>query len=392
MPSKPLLFTVTYGGWYQRTTLHLSEIYDLFALGHSNLPLSPDKLRHFHQNFEFVSVIRQAGDLEYVVATTRHGIEVRYYEDGLYILELKSTDIKSAQDRLSRYFDLYINPALSYIFSLGAPTPKILANIKTTHPTVITTVSSKPATVLKEYNFGDVYSQIVSKNLSVYKTPNYIIIFTSPNSFHPRELIEMQIFFREFKDQLQKYLDIHRDIWEEISDIKEKGVIVGSDVESIRSRLDSYQKTISLIKSRINQMGAYVHTRSSLAHKLDIEKDLLSIFQYKFETLSDTHSYIQEIWKMTQDYIDQAIQVVVEVKNQTTNNSINSLRLITTIGVLSGIIGYLSKDKFPEITIVGVWYFIILILGTWAINQLIGYIYQKSKYKLKFTSKLGIKT
>ncbi len=44
MPSSSPRFTVTFGGWYQRTTLHLSEIYDLFALGHSGLKLEQTKL------------------------------------------------------------------------------------------------------------------------------------------------------------------------------------------------------------------------------------------------------------------------------------------------------------------------------------------------------------
>lgn len=392
MSTRPLQFTVTYGGWYQRTTLHLSEIYDLFAHGRSDLSLSPEKISSFHRQFEFVSVTRQAGNFEFVKAITRHGIEIRYYEDGLYILETKSPDVKSAQAHLRQYFEECIHPAISYIFSLGAPTPKVLADIKTTHPTVIYTSSSKPLSILKTIEFGEVYSQITSKSLSVYKTPSYIVIISPPNTPYPQELIEMQIFFREFKDHLQRYLNIHREIWEEISNIKEKGAIVGKDVESIRSRLDSYQKTISLIKSRINQMGTYIQTRSTLAKKLDIENDLLSIFQYKFETLKDTHAYIQEIWKMTQEYVDTAIQVIVEVKNQSANNSINSLRLITTLSVLAGIFGYLSKTQFPEITPIGIWYFVVLILGTWLINQMISYFYQKAKYKLKFTTNIGIKS
>jgi len=157
----------------------------------------------------------------------------------------------------------------------------------------------------------------------------------------------------------------------------------------VRGRLDSLQKTISLIKSRINQMGSYVKTRGSIAKKLEIDSQLLSIFQYKYETLVNTLNYIQEIWKMTQDYIDTAIAVVVEVKNQSANNSIQSLRLITTVGVLSGIIGYLSKVEFPSVTWIGVWYFFMLITGTWLINQLISLVYQNIKYKLKFTKKIG---
>ena len=391
MPKTAHLFTVTFGGWYQRTTLHLSEIYDLFALGKSSLNLSSEKISHFHQHFDFVSVSREASDLEYVKAVTRDGIEVRYYEDGLYVLEMKSADVAIAQEKISKYFEDILHPAISYIFSLGAPTPKILAAIKTRHPTVVSVTSDSPESVLKSYDFGPVYSQISSGDFSVYKTPEYILIFT-PSEVHARDLIEMQIFFREFKDQLQRYLDIHRQIWEEISEIKEKGVIYGNQVEDLRSRLDSYQKTINLIKSRINQMSSYVRTRASLAKKLELEGELSSIFQYKFETLIDTHSYIQEIWKMTQDYVDTAIQVIVEVKNQSSNNSINSLRLITTIGVLSGIFGYLSKDSMPKFTATGLWYFLILLFGTWLINQAINHIYKNLKYQLKFTRQIGIKS
>ena len=54
-------------------------------------------------------------------------------------------------------------------------------------------------------------------------------------------------------------------MWEEISDIKERKVIKGKDVEEVRMQLDAYQKTINLISSRINQMGAYVHTRADIA-------------------------------------------------------------------------------------------------------------------------------
>ena len=36
---------VTFGGWYQRTTLHLTEIYDFFKYGTSRLSLSKGKLK-----------------------------------------------------------------------------------------------------------------------------------------------------------------------------------------------------------------------------------------------------------------------------------------------------------------------------------------------------------
>ena len=92
---------------------------------------------------------------------------------------------------------------------------------------------------------------------------------------------------------------------------------------------------------------------------------------------------------MTSDYLATALQVVIEVKNQSAANGIQSLRLITTVGVLAGIIGYLSKDTFPTVTIIGVWYYVLLLSLTWAINFTIGYIYKNIRYELKFSSLSG---
>ncbi|MBP9817622.1 hypothetical protein KBC75_02575 [Candidatus Shapirobacteria bacterium] len=393
MPSQKNQTTVTFGGWYQRTTLHLSEIYDLFARGKSHLNLSLVKLENYFNQFDFISVTREPGDFEYVKAVTKSGIEVHYYEDGLYVLSLNSSDVLQAEAKLRHYFDTTLHPAISYIFSLGAPTPKVLAAIKTPHQTVIS-INSGQSPLSKQdlagLKIGEVYSQITTNKLTVHKTPSYIIIVSPPKFTHTREMVEMQIFFREFKDQLQRYLDLHRQIWEEISVIKERGSISGTEIEPLRQQLDSYEKTINLIKSRIAQMSSYVRTRSSIAKKLELDDALLSLFQYKYETLIDTHAYIQEIWKMTSDYVTTAIQVLNEAKAQSTANGINSLRMITTVGVLAGIFGYLTKDQLPKFTLVGFWYFFVLVIGTWLIDKLVARFYQQQKYKLKFTEKIGI--
>ena len=75
-----------------------------------------------------------------------------------------------------------------------------------------------------------------------------------------REIIESQIFFREFKSQLHRYLAIHRILWEKIKVIKERGEIRGNDIDSLRNELSVYQKTVNLIGARIDQMPAYVKT------------------------------------------------------------------------------------------------------------------------------------
>lgn len=384
----PVHATVSFGGWYQRTTLHLSEVYDLFSFGSSRLPLDSEKLLSLQQGLDLEKVTRETGSLEYVQALTNEGIEIRYYEDGLYILEQRTGDIKSSQKLLEDYFEHKFLPAVNYIFSLGAPTPKILANIETKHPTVVSLfVAKRGSFQIDRELYGEVYSSLTSGGVTVHKTPSHIFIVTSVPSVPIRDLVEMQIFFREFKDQLEKYLNIHRVMWEKIEDIKDQRKIQGNRLEDMRKRLDSYQKTIDLISNRINQMGSYIGTRRSISQNLKIEEQLTSLFQYKFEVLQDTLCYIKEIWAMTKDYLKSAIQVLVEIQNKTANTSINSLRLITTIGVVAGIFGYLARDQWPKVTPIGLFYFALLLALTWVINTIVGYAYKRRSYELTFTER-----
>lgn len=388
MPNKSN-FKVTFGGWYQRTTLHLSEIYNLLELGKSKLRLNKKKLKDFQILLDLKEVTREAESLEYVKAITNTGIEIRFFEDGLFIFETTTNDINSGQRLLKQYFNNVFNPATSYIFSLGAPTPKILANIEAVHPIVVSISTKKPDSYKVNANkYGEVYSNILSNKIGVYKTPKHIFVVSSKGEEkNVSDLVEMQIFFREFKDQLEKYLDIHRNIWEEISEIKERKFIKGNDVGEIREKLESYKKTVDLIRSRINQMEAYIKTRQSISKDLKIETHLNSLFQYKFDILSNTHSYITDIWNMTSDYINSAIQIVVELENKATNVSIKTLQLITSVGVVSGVLGYLAGNKIPKVTKTGLIYFFLLLVATLLINWIISKYYRNLKYKLKFTKR-----
>lgn len=380
---------VYFGGWYQRTTLHLTEIANFFSEGKSDLPLAKEKLGQLREGLELTSVGREAGSLEFVRAQTKEGIEIDYYEDGLYVLKLASSNIIEAKKKLESYYHERFAPAVAYIFSLGAPTPKELANIKTVHPIAVSVISKDPENFVVDEKYGEVYSSITSKELTVKKTPHFIFLITTPQyQEFTKGLTEMQIFFREFKDQLQKYLDIHRKLWEEISDIKERKLIKGKEVERVRLQLDAYQKTINLISSRINQMGAYVHTRADMAKEMKLTEHLSSIFRYKFEVLTNTHNYIKEIWVMTNNYLSSAISVISEIKGQATNKSIQSLQLITTYGVVGGIVGYLSRDTLPRITGQGMTYFGVLILVTLVVNWLVKLTYRGVKYKINFVERV----
>ncbi len=378
---------VYFGGWYQRTTLHLTELFDLFAYGNSQLNLASEKLALFKSNLDFNTVERQYDFLEYILAKTNSGILLKYYEDGLYILETDNDDLLAGKKLLEDYYNQKLHPATSYIFSLGAPTPKVLANIKTVHPTIVVTTAK---TEIEKY--GQVYSKMSSGGITVYKSSEFIFV-TGPASKKEvlENLVGMQIFFREFKDQMEKYLNIHRSVWEEISELRNQEYIQGKQVSSLISKLENYQYTINLISSRINQMTTYINTRASIAQKLSIVEDLSVLFKYKFEGLADTHKYIQELWNMTIRYLNDSLTIVRSIEAKTLNTSIQSLQIITSIGVFSGIIGYLSRDKLPSVNTFGILYLIGLLAVVWGVNKLIKISYKNTRYQTNFPKQEQLK-
>src|SRR3989338_7647733 len=124
------------GGWFQRTTLHLSEIYDFLKEAKSELALDQQKLRELRDSLEIGAMEMRIGNLDYIEFRSKSGIAVKVYEDGLIVLNNPQPAgvIKDLIGELTSYYENKLSPAISYIFSLGAPFPKKLANIKTIYP------------------------------------------------------------------------------------------------------------------------------------------------------------------------------------------------------------------------------------------------------------------
>jgi hypothetical protein len=233
--------------------------------------------------------------------------------------------------------------------------------------------------------YGKVIKETFSREIAVFRTNDYIFIVGTPNKDESIDfIVEMEIFFKEFKDQLHKYLNIHRKIWEEISDIKERKYIRGKEVEDYRAKLESYKKTIDLIDNRINQMSSYAHTRGSLSKHLNVEEPLKILFQYKFEDLFNTLAYIKEIWKMTVNYVNSSISVLVEVANKNSMSGIRSIQVLASIGVVTAVIGLLTRDTLPSFTSTGAMYLIGIVVSVYILDLIIKQFARLKKYKLKF--------
>lgn len=134
------------GGWFQRTTLQLSEIYDFLRDGSSKLALDKKKLVKLHDALDLSEIDYGVDGLEYLKFSTRVGVNVKVFEDGLIVLNdanVTEFSLFNDIDALANYYENKLSPALSYLFSLGAPIPKELANIETVFPYFIVLNNSK---------------------------------------------------------------------------------------------------------------------------------------------------------------------------------------------------------------------------------------------------------
>lgn len=373
------------GGWFQRTTLHLTEIWDFLKHGESNLDISKDDLKNARESLFLDTVSRESGPLEYILVKTNKDISYRIYEDGLIILEKDFRVLKDDFDEIKDYYDNKLSKAISLVFSKGAPVPKELANIKNVLPYIvtITDASHDDMNHIFEDFKEEIYSNVSTQNIEVFRSSGIILINNLHDENLTREIIESQIFFREFKSQLHRYLTIHRILWEKIKIIKERGEIKGSDIDSLRNELSLYQKTINLIGARIDQMPAYVKTRQKITDVEKIDSYLQPLFQFKFETLLDTHEYIKHLWKMTENYLNSAVEIFSELQEKSTKSGLASLQVITTIGVVAAILGYLGKDAWPKFTIIGLIYFVLLMGMTWVINSTVSRFFKNKKYDIE---------
>ena len=375
------------GGWFQRTSLHLHEVFRLLKYSESNLPLDKKKLRSMQKMINPQNVRFVMDELDYVTFRTENGISVRLYEDGLTTLGIDSVT-NSLPDEFKKMTDFYekkLSKGLSYIFSLGAPVPKELANIKTIYPYFVILDNES------EENIDKILNEFKQTRYTVIEKPSFqliqgdkVYVFNNKKSElkKVRDFIEETIFLREFQNQLERYLNLHRAIWEKIAEVRERGSIKGSEVKEQKARAESYAKTINLIDTRISQMNTYIHTREKIIGTHITDPEYQEILQYRYETLSDSLAYVADLWVMTKNYVDTALDVFSSIQSKATENSIKGLTLITTVGVLGGLARLLFTDV-TKVNIGGIAYFVGLLVAGYLLGMAMNKLGQHRTYKIK---------
>jgi len=375
------------GGWFQRTMLQLSEIYDFLRDAESQLKLNKRKLIELHEALNIGSIEYGVAGEEYVTFLTSDQIRVKIFEDGLIIVsshQVTEETMFADVERLKAYYENRLSPAINYLFSLGAPVPKELAGIENIYPYFIVCDNAKHEDIaeLLSKTERQKYFEFDNKNYSVLRGDKYYFINNKKTAIgNVERYIEEQVFIREFKGQLHRYLNLHRIIWEKIDAVKDRAKVRGSDVIKFTTKLESYEKTVTLIEGRIKQMATYISTRERIA-KEDAElTDFLAISGYRYETLRDTLDYIQDLWDMTQSYVRSALKLFEGIKQDVTSSSINSLTIVTSMSAGAAILDLFTESE-PSFTSFGFVYFFILAFIGWVATKILSKVAERRKYEI----------
>ncbi len=221
------------GGWFQRTMLQLTEIYDFLRECKSQLKLDPEKLQEYRKSLAIGKIDYGVDGEEFVEFTTAYDISVKIYEDGLICLNnhnVNENTLFADLDKVTDYYENKLSPAISYLFSLGAPVPKELANIETVYPyfIVFDKATKEQIADLLSRTEKQKYFEFTNDRYDVVRGDKYYFINNKKQSLEKIEkYIEEQVFIREFKGQLHRYLNLHRIIWEKIDNVKENAKVKG---------------------------------------------------------------------------------------------------------------------------------------------------------------------
>lgn len=376
------------GGWFQRTMLQLSEIYDFLRMCKTELGLDVEKLEKYRKNLEIGRIEYGVAGEEYVLFTTAQNITVKIFEDGLITLnnqQVSNDTLFADIDKVTDYYENKLSPALSYLFSLGAPVPKELANIETVFPYFIicNNATKDEMSELLARTEKQKYFEFSNKKYDVIRGDKYYFINNKKTDLSTIErYIEEQIFIREFKGQLHRYLNLHRIIWEKIDIVKENVRVKGSEIVKFTTKLEGYAKTVTLIDGRIKQMSTYISTREKIAKNDEDLAEFLAISGYRYETLRDTLEYIKHLWDMTKNYVSSAQKLFNGIKQDVTSSSINSLTIVTAMSAGAGLLD-LFTESAPKFEAFGFVYFFILAILGWLATKILSKINSSRKYEIE---------
>lgn len=356
------------GGWFQRTTLQLSEIYDFLRDGTSGLGLDPEKLNALRENLKLDSIEYGVASEEFVSFTTDEQVKVKLFEDGLMIVssdQVSEPTMFADVERLRGYYEERLSPAINYLFSLGAPVFKELSRVENIYPYFIVcdNASANDISELLAKTERQKYFEFEGKDYSVLRGDKYYFI-NNKKATHTNieRYIEEQVFIREFKGQLHRYLNLHRAIWGKIDTIKKQLSLNEREITQAATKLARYQKTALLVEGRLKQMSAYIDVRAAGVKDDQALIDFLAISGYRYPALSSTLDYVKSLWEVTVKYILATEGMIARAEQKRLVSSVNSLALPLGLIAVISVLGLLLGGTVLKLGIDTVIYIAILVI------------------------------
>lgn len=366
------------GIWFQRTSLHLKELYTFLKLKKFSSELDQERMEHLWESLHIKSV-EFFGNSEFdeIVAECRN-VTFTLSEDGIILLTTEEKDIKKARKILESFYSEYLAPALTFLFSRGAPLPQVLDQAKATYPLLCVAQGAKEREILNlfESNQDTIFSRLQGNHLQVFRG-DIISLFQleKPRKFsedHTRELLHYVVFFREFEKQLEGYLQLHRTMWEEVTTIREAEKMLYKDFPQIREKILQSLKTLSFVKARLAQMKDIIDERENTIDDL-IKSELKSLGLLKFDHLVANQKYVTHLWQMTTEYVKSSLSLLESLYQENTQKELNAIKFITFGALITGFFGMNIAFPWEEQWLDARWSsFIVLLI---IISLLISFYY-----------------
>lgn len=335
------------GGWFQRTMLQLSEIYDFLRDGTSQLGFDQNKLTDLHDKLRIDSIEYGVANEEFVAFSTEDQIRVKLFEDGLIVIssdKVSEDTMLNDVEHLHTYYNECLSPTINYLFSTGAPVFKELSRVENIYPYFIVcdNASQKELSDLLAQTERQKYFEFDGKNYDVLRGDKYYFINDKKAPLETIErYIEEQIFIREFKGQLHRYLNLHRSIWSKIDAIKKQALTSEVEILEDTTKLERYEKTTLLIKGRLEQMATYVKIREAGARDDAEIIEFLAISGYRYSALFGTLEYMQSLWRTTRDYAKTAQRLLARASQERIIHGLRDIAILLGVLVATSILGLL---------------------------------------------------
>lgn len=333
------------GSWFQRTSIHLRELFRFFKTGRGIAALQPEKLQEYWnrlnpQDFEFHS----EAEFDYILGTCQ-GITISVTEDGIILLHLPVTQKALGEEvqRLEQFVTTSLSPAISYLFSSGAPLPKELSRVEELYPIFVVASGGSQGDVQALFQrLQDTPLEIIHREgVSLISGNRFSLLMIKKGKGQElliEELIRYFVFFREFSEQLNRYLDLHRVMWDTISHIREAKRIRYRNFTLVRYQILEFLKTLSFVEARLAQMHDILRGRNSTT-AAEIRAILSSLGLNRFDHLGSDWRYIDHLWKMTTDYARSTLKLLESLYQENTQRELSALKYITFITAVTGFFG-----------------------------------------------------